>query len=268
MNGDNFVSDASVKFATDSRGVATVTLARADKHNAFDDAVIRHLHDIFTTIAGDESVRVMVLAAEGKSFSAGADLHWMRRMVAYSYEENANDARALADMLACLDRLPQPTVARVQGAAFGGAVGLISCCDVAIAVDAARFCLSEVRLGIIPAAISPYVIAAIGQRPARRYFQTAEAFSAREARQLGLVSDIVAADALDGAIAACVERLLANGPQAMRQAKILVREVANRAITESLLQHTSERIASIRVSPEGQEGLSAFLQKRKPDWTE
>lgn len=259
-------SEPTLKIAIDARGVATVTMCRAEKHNAFDDAVIAELTQAFQQLAGNSNVRAMVLAAEGKSFSAGADLGWMKRMAAYSYEENLRDAMALATMLKTLNTLPFPTIARVQGAAFGGAVGLVSCCDMAIGTPRASFSLSEVKIGLIPATISPYVISAIGQRASRRYFMTAERFSAEEAARLGLVTQVVTEEQLDETIDAMITTLLANSPAAIRAAKELVFDVENRVLSDELIKDTSERIARIRVSPEGQEGLGAFFEKRPAAW--
>ena len=250
----------------DNRGVATVTLNNPDKHNAFDDEIIKQLLSTFLSLNDDNSVRVVVLAANGKSFCAGADLGWMKRMANYSYEENLADANALADMLAALNFMQKPTIAKIQGAAFGGAVGLASCCDIVIASNKASFCLSEVKLGLIPATISPYVVAAIGLKASRRYFQTAERFFADKAQQIGLVDEVVTIDALDDAVNDMINHLLANGPQAVQQAKQLAFDVAYQPITPELRQQTSERIAKIRVSPEGQEGLSAFFEKRHANW--
>lgn len=255
-----------VLFSVNDSGVATVTLDNAAKHNAFDDAIIKTLTDIFDEIAQRDDIKIMVLAANGKSFSAGADLAWMKRMAGYSYEDNLKDANALAKMLKALNFLPQTTIAKIQGAAFGGAVGLASCCDIVIASNKASFCLSEVKLGLIPATISPYVVNAIGLKASRRYFQTAERFFADKAMQLGLVDEVVEMDALPSAVENMISTLLSNSPQAMRQAKQLAFDVAYQDINEQLLSDTSERIARIRVSDEGQEGLSAFFEKRKPSW--
>ena len=260
------MTDQNVLVAIDKRGVATVTMNRPEKHNAFDDTVIAELTRAFEQLAANDSVRVMVLAAEGKSFSAGADLGWMKRMASYSYEENLRDANALATMLKVLNNLPFPTIARVQGAAYGGAVGLVSCCDMAIATARASFSLSEVKIGLIPATISPYVIAAIGQRASRRYFVTAERFSAEQAARLGLVSQLVDEASLDDSVNALVETLLGNSPAAIRAAKRLIFDVENRVVTDELIADSSERIARIRVSAEGQEGLGAFLEKRPASW--
>ncbi|MEP4145628.1 MAG: enoyl-CoA hydratase/isomerase family protein [Halioglobus sp.] len=261
MNG-NFVTTA-----IDARGVATVTLDNPQKHNAFDDKIIAELTEAFTTVDHDPAARVMVLASNGRSFSAGGDLNWMKRMASYSHEENMQDARALANLLKALNFMSKPTIARIQGAAFGGAVGLVSCCDMAIATERASFSLSEVKIGLMPATISPYVVAAMGQRASRRYFATAERFSADEALRLGLVSQVVAEEGiLDAAVASLVDCLLTNSPAAMAASKQLVFEVAGRVIDEALVDMTCQRIADIRVSPEGQEGLSAFLEKRSPNW--
>jgi methylglutaconyl-CoA hydratase len=250
----------------DDHGVARVRLNNPDKHNAFDDEIIGELTEAFVAIADNSNVRVMVLGSEGKSFSAGADLEWMKRMASYSYDENLRDASALALMLKTLNEIPQPTIARVQGAAFGGAVGLISCCDMAVAASAASFSLSEVKIGLVPATISPYVIAAIGQRAARRYFVTAERFDAHRALQLGLVNEVVDAEQLDQEIDRLINTLLANGPEAVTGAKQLVFDVAGKPIDQQLIDATCETIAAIRVSEQGQEGLQAFLERRKPQW--
>ena len=255
-----------VLFDVDSRGVATVTMNNPDKHNAFDDSIIFALSHLFYEIAKCHDINVMILASTGKSFSAGADLGWMKRMASYSYEENLADANALAHMLKNLNFLPQPTIAKVQGAAFGGAVGLASCCDIVLASEKASFCLSEVKLGLIPATISPYVVNAIGQKASRRYFQTAERFFADKAQQLGLVDEILPLTALDAAVEKMAQTLLANGRLAVRQAKQLALDVAYQDIDETLIEITSERIAAIRVSTEGQQGLSAFFEKRQPAW--
>jgi methylglutaconyl-CoA hydratase len=260
------MNDQTVTTAIDNRGVATVILDRPEKHNAFDDAVIAALRAAFEGLASREDVRVVVLASEGKSFSAGADLGWMKRMAEYDYEDNHRDAQALAAMLRALAALPQPTIARVQGAAFGGAVGLVSCCDMAVASDAASFCLSEVKIGLIPATISPYVIKAMGERAARRYFTTAERFGATEAQRIGLVSEVAAPDDLDDVLEGLVSTLLHNGPLAVQASKKLVVDFAGREITPEMIEDSCGRIARIRVSEEGQEGLAAFLNKRKPTW--
>ena len=261
------MSEQFVSTVIDERGVATVTLDNPEKHNAFDDTIIRQLTEAFTAVDADSGVRVMVLASNGKSFSAGGDLGWMKRMARYTHEENLADSQALAEMLRSLNFMSKPTIARVQGAAFGGAVGLVSCCDMAVASTAAKFSLSEVKIGLIPATISPYVVAAIGNRAARRYFNTAERFSAERARELGLVSELVADESeLDEAVEAMVQALLGNSPAAVAASKSLIFDVADRVIDEDLIEMTCQRIADIRASAEGQEGLSAFLEKRKPAW--
>jgi len=257
---------STVTTTIDSRGVAWVALNNAERHNAFNDETIAELTAAFDNLGGRGDVRVMVLSSAGKSFSAGADLAWMQRMADYSRAENLQDARLLAAMFSTLDALPMVTIARVQGAAIGGGVGLVSCCDLAVASTRASFCLSEVRIGLIPATISPYVIRAIGERAAGRYFTTAERFSAERARELGLVSEVVAEGELDRAVAALVEGLLGNSPAAVRAAKQLVRDIGGRAVEPDLVEDTCERIAAIRVSPEGQDGLQAFLHKRQPGW--
>lgn len=256
----------SVLYAVNERGVATITLNRPEKHNAFDDALIAQLTHLFEQAGGDTKVRAVVLAANGKSFCAGADLGWMQRMANYSYDENLRDANALAKMLHTLNTLPKPTIARVQGAAYGGAVGLIACCDIAIGSKMSKFCLSEVKLGLVPATISPYVIEAIGARLARRYFLTAEIFSSRRARRIGLLSESVTEEELDGTINDIVSHILNNGPVAVAAAKQLITDVAMRPINDELMAQTSACIASIRTSEEGQEGLQSFLNKRKPNW--
>ena len=250
----------------DDLGVARVRLNNPDKHNAFDDEIIGELTEAFIAIADNSNVRVMVLASEGKSFSAGADLEWMKRMASYSYDENLRDASALALMLKTLNEIPQPTIARVQGATFGGAVGLVSCCDMAVAASAASFSLSEVKIGLVPATISPYVIAAIGQRAARRYFVTAERFDAHRAMEIGLINEVVDAEQLDQEIHRLIDALLANGPEAIITAKRLVFDIADKVIDQQLIDSTCETIAAIRVSEQGQEGLQAFLEKREPHW--
>lgn len=255
-----------VTCSIDERGVATVTLNNPDKHNAFDDTIIATLTQQFNAIAKNSAVKVMILVSTGKSFSAGADLGWMKRMASYSYDDNLKDANLLAEMLYALNFMPQPTIAQIQGAAFGGAVGLASCCDIVVASEKASFCLSEVKLGLIPATISPYVVNAIGLKASRRYFQTAERFFADKAQQIGLVDEITTNEHLESKVETLVRALLANGPDAVRQAKQLAFDVAYQPINAELMRETSERIAAIRVSPEGQEGLSAFFDKRSPSW--
>jgi methylglutaconyl-CoA hydratase len=247
-------------------GVAAVTLARPDVHNAFNETLIAELTAVLRAVDIDPAVRVVVLAGQGRSFCAGADLHWMQRIAGYGHAENLADAGALATMLATLDRMAKPTIARVHGAALGGGVGLVACCDIAIAAQEAMFSLSETKLGLIPATIGPYVVAAIGARQARRYFLTAERFGAAEALSIGLVHDVVAGDAIDTRIGTLVDALLAAGPQAQAQAKALVRAVSARPIDERVIADTVERIAAVRASAEGREGVAAFLERRRPAW--
>jgi methylglutaconyl-CoA hydratase len=246
--------------------VATLWLNRPELHNAFDDHLIGEVGDALDALARDATVRVVLLAGKGKSFSAGADLAWMRRMAGYSEAENEADARALAGLLHRLDSLPKPTVALVQGAAMGGGVGLVAACDMAIAAEGAQFALSEVRLGLIPAVISPYVVAAIGLRATRRYALTAERFDAARAAALGLVDKVVPAEALLAEGAALAAVLARNGPEAMADAKALIAHVAGRPIDVELRAETARRIARRRASAEGREGVAAFLEKRKPGW--
>lgn len=246
--------------------VARLTLNRPERHNAFDDALIGELTVALECLGADAAVHVVVLDAAGESFSAGADLHWMRRMATQDEAANLADARALARLMQTLDGLPQPVIAQVQGAAYGGGVGLVACCDVVIAADSARFCLSETRLGLIPAVIAPYVVAAIGARQARRWCASAEAFDAATALGLGLVHEVVAPERLAARVDAVLATLAGNGPQAMREAKRLVRDVSARPVDAALIDDTARRIARIRASPEGREGVSAFLDKRTPAW--
>ena len=253
---------------TDARGVTTITLNRPDKHNAFNEDFIAELSGALDEVRQDQGCKLMVLRSNGRNFSAGADLDWMRRMATYTRAENVRDAGALAAMLYKLNFLPAPTVARVQGAAMGGGCGLVACCDIALAADNAVFALSEVKLGLIPATIGPYVIRAMGEKQARRYFQTAERFAAQRALTLGLVSEVMQEAALDEAVENTVARILSNGPEAVRAAKQLVFDIAGKPITPELVRETSERIADLRASEQAQEGLSAFLEKRKPAWLE
>ncbi|PIL38195.1 enoyl-CoA hydratase/isomerase family protein [Massilia psychrophila] len=246
--------------------VATVTLDRPDVRNAFNQATIAELALAFDELGRDEDVRAIVLAANGSAFCAGADLHWMKTMAGYSDAENLADATRLADMLRTIYLCPKPVVAKVQGDCYAGGMGLVAACDITVVADGANFCLSEVRLGLIPATISPYVIKAMGENAARRYFLTAERFSAREAHRIGFVHDVVAPDALDAGVAAIVKALVANGPNAVREAKMLVREMAGRPLDAALLADSAARIAAIRASTEGREGVASFLEKRQPSW--
>lgn len=247
-------------------GVATLWLARASKNNAFNAQMIRELLDALDAVAANPAVRFMLLRGRGKHFCAGADLAWMRDCAALDYNANLNDARELAQVMASLAQLKVPTLAVVQGAAFGGALGLISCCDMAIGAMDATFCLSEVRIGLIPAVISPYVVQAMGARAARRYALTAERFNGEQARELGLLAECYPAAQLHAELARWLERLLQNSPQAMRATKALLQEVKQGEMSTALRRYTEGAIARIRVSPEGQEGLNAFLEKRDPHW--
>ncbi len=251
----------------DAQGCAILRLNNPEQHNAFDDRLIAGLTAELIRLREDHRVRLVVLAANGKSFSAGADLNWMRRVGDYTLDENVQDALGLAELMRTLNELPKPTIALVHGAAYGGGVGLVAACDIAIGSERASFCLSEVKLGLIPAVISPYVLAAIGERAARRYFLTAERFTAEEALRIGLLHQLVPAEQLEQTCADLCRQLLQNGPHALDEAKELIREVVNRPIDENLIEMTAERIAAIRATDEGREGLNAFLQKRKPYWT-
>jgi methylglutaconyl-CoA hydratase len=248
--------------------VAHLCLDRPALHNAFDDALIADLTAALEDLAGDASVRAVVLEGAGASFSAGADLNWMRGMAAAGEAANREDSLRLAKLMRTLDELPRPTIARVHGAAFGGGVGLVACCDIAIGAPEAKFGLTESRLGLLPAVISPYVIAAIGARNARRYFATAEVFDAAEALRIGLLHEVVPASGLDAAVEHQLALLLKAAPRASADAKRLVRDVAAATDRDRLDQDNSALIAALRVSSEGQEGLGAFLEKRKPSWAE
>ena len=246
--------------------MARVSLNRPEVRNAFNSSVISELTQAFATLGADPTLRVIVLGGHGKAFCAGADLNWMRAMADYSWEENRADAQALADMLWTIYHCPVPTVARVQGDCYAGGMGLATVCDVLVASDAATFCLSEARLGLSPATISPYVIRAMGEQAARRYIITAERFSAAQAHALGMVHELCQPEALDAKVNEIVALLVANGPMATRACKRLVQEVAGRPLTAELRADTAQRIADIRVSDEGKEGLQSFLNKRAPSW--
>ena len=248
-------------------GVGIITLNRPERHNAFDDALIGELSAAIDLMTVEPAVRVLVISSTGASFCAGADLNWMKRAAGYSNDENLRDSRALAEMLRRLAQFPKPTIARVQGPAYGGGVGLVACCDVAIATIDAQFSLTEVKLGLIPAVISPHVIAAIGERYARRYMLTAERFSAAEAYRIGLLHELVTdPEALDEAVGEIVDALLNNAPGAMAECKELISAVAWRPLSAQVLEDTAQRITRLRASVEGREGMTAFLEKRKPNW--
>ena len=246
--------------------VAIVVLNRPAVHNAFNETLVAELTAALRALDGDSAVRAVVLAGAGESFCAGADLNWMKKMAGFSRAQNLADAHALAAMLATLDTLSKPTIARVHGAIFGGGVGLVACCDIAIGTQDAVFAFSEARLGLIPATIGPYVIEAIGVRAARRYFLTAERFSAAEAYRLGLLHDLALPEELDARVNELLGTLLAAGPRAQAECKLLLRAIANRPVDARVIADTAERIARIRGSPEGREGIAAFLAKRKAAW--
>ena len=247
-------------------GIGIVGLNRPDVHNAFNETLIAEFTAVLRTLDADDAVRAVVLMGHGKSFCAGADLNWMRKMAAYGPAENLADAQAMAQMLRTLYGLAKPTVARIHGAAYGGGVGLAACCDIAVAAVDATFSLSEARLGLIPATISPYVIEAIGARQARRYFLTAERFEAAEAYRIGLVHDIVAAADLDDRVNEMLGALVVAGPRAQLECKALIRGVAHRPIDADVIAGTAEHIAAVRASGEGKEGVAAFLNKRPAAW--
>ncbi len=245
---------------------ATVTLTRAELRNAFNDEVIAELTAAFAELGARDDVRAIVLAAEGPAFCAGADLNWMRRMADYSRDENLADAGRLAAMLRTIHECPKPTVARVQGDVYAGGMGLVAACDVAVAVESAGFCLSEVKLGLIPATIGPYVVRAMGARAAHRYFLTAERFDAAEALRIGFVHEVVPAEALDARVDAIVHALCSAGPAAVAAAKRLVRDVAGAPRDGAQVARMVEASADLRASAEGREGVQSFLHKRKPQW--
>lgn len=246
--------------------IANIVLNRPQIHNAFDDEMIAEFHTALNALKNSKTLRLLILSATGKSFSAGADLNWMQKMVHYNFEENLVDAKHLANLLHELYIFPTPTLAVVQGNAFGGGVGLVAACDMAIASDHVNFCLSETRIGLIPAVISPYVINAIGVRAAQRYYLTAESFSADKAMKLGLIHEMTTAENLKIVQEEFTQHIMGNSPYALSEAKALLRATSRHAISEQMINDTVERIAKIRSSPEGQEGLLAFLQKRNPYW--
>ncbi|MEE3938935.1 gamma-carboxygeranoyl-CoA hydratase [Pseudomonas viridiflava] len=257
---------ATIELIDDPRGFATLWLNRPDKNNAFNAQMIRELILALDEVQSQPALRFLLVRGRGKHFSAGADLAWMQQAAELDYNTNLDDARELAELMYNLAKLKIPTLAVVQGAAFGGALGLISCCDMAIAADDAQFCLSEVRIGLAPAVISPFVVQAIGERAARRYALTAERFSAERAQQIGLIAEHYPLAALDEQTAPWVDNLLLNSPQAMRASKDLLREVGSGELTPALRRYCESAIARIRTSAEGQEGLRAFLNKRSPGW--
>ena len=249
-----------------SKCVATVTLDRPDVRNAFNDLAIAEITQVFRTLGADADIRAIVLAANGPAFCAGADLHWMQQMADYTHAENRADAAQLAAMLKTIYQCPKPVIAKIQGDCYAGGMGLVAACDIAIAVDATHFCLSEAKLGLIPATISPYVIRSMGGNAARRYFLTAERFPAQEALRIGFVHAVVSTAALDAAVGEIVQALVANSPNAVKEAKRLVHDVAGAPLSDALIADSAQRIADIRGSDEGKEGVRAFLEKRKPGW--
>lgn len=246
--------------------VARVFLNRPDVRNAFNDGVIAELTAAFRELGQDASLRAIVLGGHGKAFCAGADLSWMKAMAGYSWEQNRDDAQALADMLWAIYSCPLPVVGRIHGDCYAGGVGLASVCDVLVAAEGVHFCLSEAKLGLLPATIGPYVIKAMGEQAARRWFVTAERFSATRAAAFGFVHEVVGADQLDARVDEIVAALVANGPQAVKACKRLVQDLASRPIDDALRADTARRIADIRASDEGREGVRSFLEKRSPAW--
>ena len=246
--------------------IATVTLNRPDVRNAFNETTIAEIKQAFSELGDDAALRAIVLAANGPAFCAGADLNWMKKMAGYTHAENHADALQLAEMLRTIYLCPKPVVAKVQGDCYAGGMGLVAACDIIVAVEEANFCLSEVKLGLIPATISPYVIKAMGENASRRYFLTAERFGAQEALRIGFVHEVVSAGTLDAKVAEIVKALVNNSPNAVQQAKVLVREVVGQEVNDGLLADTAERIAQIRASDQGREGVASFLEKRKPAW--
>jgi methylglutaconyl-CoA hydratase len=247
------------------RGVSTVTLNRPEMRNAFNDEVIAEITAVFSELAKRDEVRCVVLAGSGSAFCAGADLNWMKRMADYTRDDNVKDAGGMARMLEAVYRCPKPTIARVQGDVYAGGTGLVAACDMTVSVDTAQYCLSEVKLGLIPATISPYVIRAMGARAAHRYFLTAERFSAAEALRIGFVHEVVKAEELDARVDAMAQALVQAGPEAVKACKTLLHDVAGHEISAGLVRRTVENIADIRASAEGREGVQSFLGKRKPN---
>lgn len=247
-------------------GVGTVWLNRPEVRNAFNEIAIAEITEAFRLLDSDSRVRAIVLAAKGPAFCAGADLNWMKKMAGYSYEQNLADAGQLAEMLRVIHGCRKPTIARVQGDCYAGGMGLVSACGIAVAVDTANFCLSEVKIGLIPATIAPYVIRAMGERAAQRYFTTAERFSAIQAKAMGFIHESVSSDQVDATVSEILKAILGAGPEAVIQAKKLVADVAGMPLSAELIADTVERIAAIRASEEGKEGLQTFLEKRKPAW--
>ena len=264
MSTSNF---QTIELEYSAKGFATLWLNRPEKNNAFNAEMIRELVLAIDQIQADKKLRFLLLRGRGRHFSAGADIAWMQQSAKLDFDANLTDARELAELMYSLYHLKLPTLAVVQGAAFGGALGLIACCDMAIGTADAQLSLSEVRIGLAPAVISPFVVKAIGERATRRYAMTGERFSGERARELGLLSETYAADSLDDSLSGWIDNLLLNSPQAMRASKDLLREASSGSLSPALRRYTENTIARIRVSPEGQEGLNAFLEKRKPAWS-
>ncbi len=260
------MNNSAIKISKYENGIVRVTLNQPEIHNALDEELIAQLTATFKDLDNDKSVRVLILDAAGKSFSAGADLNWMKKMAEASYAENYQDSQNLADLMSSLYLMKCPTITAVQGAAYGGGVGLVACCDIAIASKSASFRFSEVKLGLIPAVIGPYIVRAIGERAAKRYFTTAEALDANRATELGLISESVDQDELAAKVISIAELIINNGPEAVFEAKQLINDVTNRSINEQLITMTADRIAVIRASGQGKEGVNAFLTKRKANW--
>lgn len=260
------MSEPPILVTTDPRGVTTMTLNRPDAHNAFDENLIASLTETLHNLEADARTRLVVLTGAGPTFSAGGDLKWMQRSADYGHEENVTDAAALGRLMHTLNTLGKPTIARVQGPAFAGGVGLVACCDIAVASDQAVFSVSETRLGLVPSVISPYLVRAIGPRAARRYFLTAERFSAIEAKRIGLVHEVTSVGELDTAVERLVVALLEGGPGAQARAKRLIEEIADRPIEDALIALTVSVIAEARASSEAREGLAAYFERRKPSW--
>jgi methylglutaconyl-CoA hydratase len=246
--------------------VASVILNRPDVRNAFNETAIAEIIGAFRALGADDGIRAIVLAARGPAFCAGADLNWMKKMAGYTRAENLADAAQLAEMLRTIHVCPKPVVARVQGDCYAGGMGLVAACDIAVAAETVNFCLSEVRLGLIPATISPYVIRTMGENAARRYFLTAERFAAEEAKRIGFVHEVTATEALDEKLEQIINSLISASPHAVQEAKRLVRDMAGTALSDEMVADTVQRIADIRASDEGREGVQSFLEKRKPSW--
>lgn len=257
---------SKVLFTKDNNGIARITLNNPEKQNAFDDEIILDLINILNEIEHSQDLRLVILSSNGKNFSAGADLNWMKRMSNASYDENMRDASSLTTMLQKLNNLAQPTLVIIKGAVFGGGVGLVSCCDISIASNESIFSLSEVKVGLVPATIGPYVIQAIGERNARRFFLTGERFGAEVAREINLVHEVSNESELDEKIEFFIKLFKKNGPKAVLAAKKIISDVANKEIDAAIINHTCQVISELRMSDEGKEGVSAFLEKRNPKW--